>query len=121
MSTGSGTRALGAAASLESLKKEAKRWLKALRDGDADARERLRRVVPNAGPEPGLREVQHALALEHGLKGWAALKEALADRALARRSTAERAEDFLRNAIDRQGAQLAAHILRKHPDVARFS
>jgi len=121
MATESGTRALGAAASLESLKKEAKRWLKALREGDADARERLRRVLPKAGPELGLREVQHALALEHGLAGWAALKEALADRALARRSAGERAEDFLRHAVDRAGGPLAAHILRKHPDVARFS
>jgi len=121
MTTESGTRALGAAASLESLKKEAKRWLKALREGDADARERLRRVLPKAGTEPGLREVQHALALEHGLAGWTALKEALADRALARRSAGERAEDFLRHAVDRAGSALAAHILRKHPDVAQVS
>ena len=121
MSTRPGTRTLAAAATLESLKKEAKRWLKALREGDAAARERLRRVLPNAGTEIALREVQHALALEHGLSGWAALKEALADRALARRSPSERADDFLRHAIDRAGAPLAAHILRKHPDVARFS
>jgi ankyrin repeat protein len=121
MSTESGTRTLGAAASLESLKKEAKRWLKALRDGDAAARERLRRVLPKAGAEIALREVQHALALEHGLGGWAALKEALADRALARRSAAERADDFLRHAIDRRGGPLAAHIHSRHPDVARFS
>ena len=114
-------RTLGAAASLESLKKEAKRWLKALREGDAAARERLRLVLPKAAAEIGLREVQHALALEHGLEGWAALKDALADRALAKRSAAERADDFLRLAIDRHGAQAAAHILRKHPDVARFS
>ena len=121
MSMQSGSRSLGAGATLESLKKEAKRWLKALREGDAAARERLRRVVPDPGAELGLREVQHALALEHGVSGWAALKEALADRALAHRSAAERADDFLRHAIDRAGGPLAAHILRKHPDVARFS
>jgi ankyrin repeat protein len=120
MSTRSGSRALGAAATLESLKKEAKRWLKALREDDAAARERWRRVLP-AGGTIGLREVQHALALEHGLAGWAALKEALADRALAHRSAADRADDFLRHAIDRAGGPLAAHILRKHPDVARFN
>jgi len=121
MSTRPGTRTLGAAATLESLKKEAKRWSKALREGDAAARERLRRVLPNAGAEIALREVQHALALEHGLNGWTALKEALADRALARRSPSEHADDFLRQAIDRAGGPLAAHILRKHPDVAQFS
>jgi len=121
MSTRPGTRTLGAAATLESLKKEAKRWLKALREGDAAALERVRRVLPDAGTELALREVQHALALEHGLNGWTALKEALADRVLARRSPGERADDFLRQAIDRAGGPLAAHILRKHPDVAQFS
>jgi uncharacterized protein len=121
MQTQSANRTLSAGATLESLKKEAKRWLKALRDGDAAARERLQRVLPNAGPELGLREVQHGLALEHGVAGWAALKELLADRALAKRSAAERADDFLRHAVDRAGGPLATHILRKHPDVARFS
>jgi ankyrin repeat protein len=121
MSMQSSGRTLGAGATLESLKKEAKRWLKALREDDAEALERLRRALPKAGPDVGLREVQHALALEHGITSWAALKEALADRALARRSAAERADDFLRHAIDRAGGALAAHILRKHPDVARFS
>jgi ankyrin repeat protein len=114
-------RTLGAGATLESLKKEAKRWLKALREADPAARERLRGVLPDAGTKLGLREVQHALALEHGVAGWAALKELLADRALARRSAAERADDFLRHAVDRQSGPLAAHILRRHPDVARFS
>ena len=121
MSTESAIRTLAAAATLESLKKEAKRWLKALREGDATARERLQRVVPNASADVGLRQVQHALALEHRLAGWTALKEALADRALALRSASARADDFLRQAVDRAGAPLAAHILRKHPDVARFS
>jgi ankyrin repeat protein len=121
MSMQSDSRTLGAGATLESLKKEAKRWLKALREGDAAARERLQRVVPNAAADIGLREVQHALAVEHGVSGWAALKEALADNALAKRSAGERADDFLRQAIDRAGGPLAAHILRKHPDVARFS
>ncbi|MDP9279661.1 MAG: hypothetical protein M3P00_09605, partial [Gemmatimonadota bacterium] len=55
---------------LENLKREAKRWLKALRANVADARARLRRVLPNAPEVPTLREVQHALALEHGLPGW---------------------------------------------------
>lgn len=121
MSTQSNTRTLGAGANLESLKKEAKRWLKALRDNDAAARERLRRASPDAGDAPTLRGVQHALALEHGVAGWAALKELLADRELAKRSAAERGDDFLRHALDRANAPLAAHILRKHPDVAQFS
>src|SRR5512132_2614700 len=62
---------------LENLKTEAKRWLKALRANVADARDRLRRVLPNSPEAPTLRQVQHALALEHGLSGWTELKNRL--------------------------------------------
>jgi hypothetical protein len=62
---------------LENLKREAKRWLKALRSNVADARARLQRVLPNAPEAPTLRQVQHALALEHGLADWTALKQRL--------------------------------------------
>jgi hypothetical protein len=60
------SRELSAATTLESLKKEAKRWLKALRANAEHARARLTRVWPTAPAKPGLRDVQHALALEHG-------------------------------------------------------
>jgi hypothetical protein len=59
---------------LENLRREAKRWLKAIRAGLPDARERFDRAVPQAPSDPTLRDVQHALALEHGLPGWSALK-----------------------------------------------
>ncbi|HET9262693.1 MAG TPA: hypothetical protein VFO14_06590 [Vicinamibacterales bacterium] len=62
---------------LESLKKEAKRWRDALRAGDTDARARLERAVPGAPVTPTLREMQHALAHEHGFPGWAAMKQAV--------------------------------------------
>ena len=65
---------------LESLKKEAKRWLDALQAGVSAARDRLRQIYPDAPAEPGLRDVQHALAREHGFSGWAALKEAIGAR-----------------------------------------
>jgi hypothetical protein len=71
--------------SLDNLKKEAKRWLKALRAGDADARARLRAALPDAPAEPALRDVQHALAREYGLPGWNALKFRLADEAPIRK------------------------------------
>src|SRR5262245_44047590 len=61
----------------ESLKKEAKRWLAALRANAAGARARLERALPGA-PSPRLRDVQHALARELGFSGWAALKAAIA-------------------------------------------
>lgn len=63
--------------SLEGLKKEAKTWLDALRRGLPDARTRLERAVPNAPPTPTLRDVQHALAREHGFSGWTELKRKL--------------------------------------------
>ena len=63
--------------SLESLRKEAKRWLKAIHENDAAARARLDRALENAPAEPTLRDVQHALALEMGFAGWSALKSAV--------------------------------------------
>jgi hypothetical protein len=62
---------------LESLKKEAKRWLAALRDNDPDARARLTRAIPNPPDDPALRDVQLALAREHGFAGWSDLKDAI--------------------------------------------
>jgi len=88
------SRQLTARSTLETLKKEAKRWLKALQAGDAQARRRLLAVTPTAPTEPGLRDVQLALAREHGLPGWATLCEALED---ARRAYAERVELVLRS------------------------
>lgn len=70
-------RRLTAATTLDSLRKEAKRWLKALRENDPEARERLRRVYPKAVGKPVLRDVQHALARECGLASWRLLKQAL--------------------------------------------
>src|SRR5438874_90268 len=64
------SRRLTSSTTLDNLKKEAKRWLKALRDGAADARARLVRAWPDAPSTPTLRDVQHALAREHGVAGW---------------------------------------------------
>lgn len=75
---------------LESLKKEAKRWRDALRTSSGDARARLERALPDAPAYPTLRDVQHALAREHGFPGWASLKHALAsDRDEGARALAE--------------------------------
>jgi hypothetical protein len=55
---------------LDNLRKTAKRWLKALRENDADARARFARAYPDLAAEPTLRDVQHALAREHGYESW---------------------------------------------------
>jgi ankyrin repeat protein len=110
------SRTLSNHSTIDTLKKEAKRWLKALRDGDADARHRLLAVLPSASANPALRDVQLALAREHGLAGWAALREALDDLAMARRSHAERVEIVLRSAWDGDRSA-ATRILVRWPEI----
>jgi hypothetical protein len=83
---------------LNNLKKEAKRWLKSLRANDPEARERLLRAFPNAPAQPTLRDVQRALALEHGLEAWTALKTQLQAGALESSRKAELADLLLENA-----------------------
>jgi hypothetical protein len=66
-------RKLTPGSSLDTMKKEAKRWLKALRAREPDARARFDRALPGGPAEPVLRDVQHALAREYGFEGWTAL------------------------------------------------
>jgi hypothetical protein len=80
--------------SIDSLKNEARRWLTALRAGDAAAWTRLRDAWPDDGTEPSLRDVQLALAREHGFEGWTALKRALEPDAAASAATLAQYEDM---------------------------
>ena len=72
--------------SLDNLRKAARRWLKALRAHDPEAQARLTRAMPAAPQRPVLRDVQHALAREHGHDSWLDLKRALDTREGAARS-----------------------------------
>lgn len=132
-------RKLTARSSLDSLKKDAKRWLHALREADPEALARLRTILPGAGPTYSLREVQQAVAREYGFESWAALKLQLIDQALAERTHAERLEEFLEHAILNYGIppgepkwqpsypdspdrrEYAARILARHPEIVRGS
>jgi ankyrin repeat protein len=125
-------RRFSATSTLENLKKEAKRWLKALRANGGEARVRLERAHPDAPAEPGLRDVQYALAREHGLAGWSALKRRLEDRAFDDNRLAELAALFLENACadpilangpaaHSRRSQSALRILTHHPEIARYS
>src|SRR5688572_4403992 len=123
---------------LEALRKEAKRWLKALRAGDAKAQERLTRIYPGQST-PVLRTVQQALAFEYGFSSWAALKRELEERSLAARSHAELVTLFLEKSANRYNVapgsarwntyepdtparpELAARLLARHPEIARDS
>jgi hypothetical protein len=129
-------RALTPGINLDALRKEAKRWRKAIEAGDADATARYAAAVRDARPNPKLREVQHALAGEYGFASWAALKQEIEDRA---RSHAERVALFLAKSAHRysvapgtetwgnyerdapaRGAR-AARLLTRYPEIARDS
>jgi Leucine-rich repeat (LRR) protein len=63
--------------SVESLKKEAKRWLAQLRANNGEARARFDRALTNPPTTPTLRDVQHALAREAGFDGWRDLTQSI--------------------------------------------
>jgi len=111
------TRSIGPRSRLESLKKEAKQWLKSLETGDAVALARFRSALPDHGEEKiTLLAVQQALAREHGLGGWRALLDALEPR---QRELREAADEMLRCAIfKRADRAVAARLLEQHPEVA---
>src|SRR5688572_9719249 len=118
----------------ERLRKEAKRWLKALRSGDSAALERLHKALPKHTPTPGLRQVQQALARERGFASWAALKEhalledapsldreTLAERFLALACLSFSGEDWPKgpSSDQRLGKWTAAERLRaRQPEIA---
>ena len=126
------SRQLSARSSLATLRKEAKRWLRALRENDADARARLAKSHPRAADPPTLRDIQHALAREFGLSGWTELSRLLeSGRPDAQRDGRDIRAWFVQNACPdhsvRGGPEhvwalhTASRILRKHPDVGRAS
>jgi ankyrin repeat protein len=114
------SRALTPKTTVEDLRKDAKRWLKAVRAGDPAARARLRAAWPVAPTEPGLRDVQQALAREYGQENWIALKAALDDLALARKGRGEQIELILRSGWDGD-VRAAGRLLQHHPDLAKAS
>ena len=111
------SRTLTPKSTLESLRKDAKRWLKALRAADPAARKRLATAWLGAPADVALRDVQHALAREYGCDSWIALKAALDDLALHRQSRSERTEHVLRHAWDGDPA-LAQRILDRDATIA---
>ncbi|MEA1675875.1 ankyrin repeat domain-containing protein [Nitrospirillum sp. BR 11163] len=130
------SRILSARTTVDGLRREAKRWLKAIGAGEADAAARFLTVFPGHATAPKLREVQHALAREYGFPTWAALAQELADRA---RTMEERVRLFLEKSVNRYGTDpatrkwgdyerdggsrgaVAARLLARHPEIARAS
>ncbi len=89
-------RKLTSATTLDNLRREARRWLKALRSRDPQARERFVRAHPSHTAAPVLRDVQYALAREYGFENWKQLKLAIQQAARSRTAAAheQAARDF---------------------------
>ena len=121
---------------LDSLRKEAKRWLKALRAARPGRARRFARAVPDAARRRRCADVQHALAREFGLPGMD-VAEAAGDgvrRAAFRTlevAPADVVARFLDNACPdhhvRGGSDhvraehTAMRLLERHPAIARAS
>ncbi len=91
-------RPLKPTTSLDTLRKEARRWLKDVREGDREAQDRLAAVLTHSG-QTSLRVVQQALAREYGFESWAALKRDRASQAPPLFATREeRVNAFLEHA-----------------------
>ena len=111
----------------ERFRKEAKRWLKALREHDAQAQQRFERALPKPPPVPHLRAVQHALALEQGCESWSALKEREEHVARAVQGSAALLDELLQAGCVFSGGPLdvpakwqrAERIRVRHPELAR--
>jgi uncharacterized protein len=128
------SKILTPSSNLDALRRHAKRWLKAIQAGDAEARTRYATAVPGYGEAPKLREVQHALAREYGFANWVGLKQEIEDRA---RSHAQRVELFLEKGVHRYGTDprtgkwgayerdgdyrgaVAARLLARYPEIVR--
>jgi hypothetical protein len=93
-------RSISSATSIDNLKKEAKRWLAALRNGDSDARGRFERAYEGGPADPVLRDVQYALAREYGHEGWATLTRAVAARVETTAAPLQTEEEYERLAND---------------------
>src|SRR5687767_15998516 len=98
------SRKLTSRSSLETLKREAKRWLQQLRDGDPDAIARFHRWHPTPPSAPALRDVQLALARELEYPGWTDLRNELERRAVEPADERARIVERLLRAADQGDA-----------------
>ena len=118
---------------LNHLKKEAKRFLKALRENNERARAEFQKVYPNASAKPVLRDVQHALALHYGFESWKALKEAVESQEKAPPELHDRDASLMAQFFEfacpdhhvrgrpahRMAEHAAIRLLQQHPAIAR--
>jgi ankyrin repeat protein len=104
-------RSLPPRPSLEQQRKQAKELLRALRGGDAAAREQFRRHLPDRA-RPTLADAQFVLAREHGFRSWAALK---AHAGQAAEAIPPSVLEDLHRAFAARDAGTVRALLRRHP------
>src|SRR6185437_822995 len=105
------SRKLTPQSTLANLKREAKRWLKALRAKDPAATARLERALPHPPAAPTLRDVQHALA------GWTELSAQVAAIERSQGEPDARVVTSLLAAANRGDAPQVAALLGAHPEL----
>lgn len=133
------TRELTPRSNLETIRRQAKRWLREIEAGDSEAISRFRKLMPGHAGVPKLREVQHAVARDYGLSNWAILKQELAAREAAAQGHAALVALFLEKSALRYGVRpgtqswgeyeadrpargaLAQRLLERHPEIIRDS
>jgi ankyrin repeat protein len=92
-------------------KKQAKELLKSFAAGDAEARARVRAVLPDKQPIT-LADAQLVLAREYGFASWAALK-----RQVDSQENEKNTEARLRDAFHRRDAAAVRRLFKQHPDL----
>ena len=102
-------RSLPAHPNLEQQKKQAKELLQSHTTGEAEARARVRAVLPDKQPIT-LADAQFVLAREYGFTNWAALKEHIESLADDPRSVLNRMQD----ALQRRDADAVRRLLLLH-------
>lgn len=120
------TRSLASNATLDSLKKQAKAFLKAIQSGDASARSRVAPYFANV-IDVGLQDVQLVLAREHGFSSWTKLKTHLESSDRQKMPIDQLANQFLSLATVSYFSHIAAdparfdkalRLLEAHPEIA---
>ena len=107
-------RSLPARADLAQQKKQAKELLQCFTSGDAEARARVRAVLPDK-QQIALADAQFVLAREYGFPNWPALKQHIEARVEATRSP----EALMHDAFSRHDASAVRRLFETHPELRK--
>jgi ankyrin repeat protein len=108
------SRPLPLRADLAQQKKQAKELLQSFTSGDAEARARVRAVLPDK-QKIALADTQLVLAREYGFSNWASLKQQIESSAEATTSPEERMHDAFR----RRDANAVRSLFEKYPELRK--